>query len=112
MEIDVTYSRYERSWLGLLAIFGVVGINGAFAYGLLHPDILRAALTNPIAAAFIIEAMVLVGVFAYLFRKWGVSRLQWAWFVFLSLAGSMAFALPIVLLFPRRGRRAGTKDAT
>jgi hypothetical protein len=74
---------------------------------LLHPDTLQAALTNPVAAAFIIEALVLVGVFAYLFRKWGVTRLQWGWFVFLSLLGSMAFAIPAVLLFPCRGRQAG-----
>ena len=107
MEVDVTYSRYERFWLWLLGLFGLVGINGAFAYGLLHPDALQAALANPVAAAFIIEALVLTGAFAYLFRKWGVSRLKWGWFVFLSLLGSMAFAVPIVLLFPRRGRRAG-----
>ncbi len=78
-------------------------VNGAFAYGLLfQPDALTAALTNPLATAFIVEALVLVGVFAYRFERWGVSQLGWGWFVFLSLLGSMAFAIPVVLLFPRR----------
>jgi hypothetical protein len=42
-----------------LAVFDVVVINAAFSYGLLHADTLQAALTNPVAAAFIIEALVL-----------------------------------------------------
>ncbi len=108
MGVEVAYSRQERFWLWALGIFGFVGINGAFAYGLLfQPDLLQAALTNPVAAAFIVEALVLVGVFAYLFGKWGVSRLGWAWFVIRALLGSMAFAIPVVLLFPSRGRDAG-----
>ena len=37
-------------------------------------------------------------------RRWDVSRLFWQWFVFLSLLGSMAFALAIVLLFPARAK--------
>ncbi len=69
---------------------------------------MTAAWTNPLAAAFMVEAMVLVGVFAYLFQRWGVSRLGWGWFVFLSLLGSMAFAIPVVLLFPRRDRSAAS----
>lgn len=77
-EIEVQYSRRERFWLWALAIFGFAGVNGAFFYGILFdPNALRAALTNPIAAAFIVEALILVGVFAYLFRKWGVSRITW-----------------------------------
>ena len=44
-------------------------------------------MTNPIAAAFIVEAMLLVGVFAYLLFKWRVTRLPWWWFVLFSLFG-------------------------
>ncbi|MDX1406319.1 MAG: hypothetical protein R3192_17400 [Woeseiaceae bacterium] len=104
MQFAGSYSRSERFWLWTLGIFGFIGINGAFLFGALYrPGALEAALTNPIAAAFIVEAVVLVGVFAYLFHKWGVSQLGWGWFVLLSYLGSMAFAIPIVLLF--RGRR-------
>ena len=92
----------ERFWLAALGAFGFIAVIGAFAYGLLfQPDALTV-LTNPLAAAFIVEALVLVGVFAYLFERWGVSRLGWGWFVFLLLLGSMAFAIPVVLLFPSR----------
>ena len=105
MTHDIEYTPQERFWLLALALFGLVGANGAFVYGLLsQPEALADALANPIAAAFIVEALALVGVLAYLLRKWGVSRLSWGWFVFLSLLGSMAFALPIALLWP--GRRA------
>lgn len=38
-------------------------------------------------------------VLAYLFRRWGVSRIPWPWFVLLSLVGSLLFALPAVLLW-------------
>jgi hypothetical protein len=110
----VEYTAAERFWLAVLGVFGFVAVNGAFVYGLLvQPDAMTAALTNPLAAAFIAEALVLVGVFAYLFERWGVSRLGWGWFVFLSLLGSMAFAIPIVLLFPRSdaGRAAKAPDA-
>ena len=110
MRHPIEYTRAERSWLMALGAFGFLAVNGAFAYGLLfQPDALKAALTNPVAAAFIVEALVLVGVFAYLFERWGVSRLGWGWFVFLSLLGNMAFAIPVVLLFPRRdpGTRPG-----
>ena len=103
-KLEVEYSRHERFWLWALGVFGFVGVNGAFFYGLLFdPNALQAALTNPIAAAFIVEALILTGVLAYLFRKWGVSRIAWGWFVCLSLLGSMAFAIPIALLFRRHG---------
>ena len=104
MRHPIEYSAGERFWMAALGVFGFLAVNGAFVYGLLfQPDALSTALANPLAAAFIAEALVLVGVFAYLFKRWGVSQLGWGWFVFLSLLGSMAFAIPIVLLFPRRG---------
>ena len=53
-----------------------------------------------------LEAMLLVGVFAYLLSKWRVARLPWWWFVLFSLFGSMVIALPIVLIWPRRRRES------
>ena len=103
MRHPIEYTPGERFSLFMLGAFGFLVVNGAFIYGMLYqPDALWAAMTNPIAAAFVAEALVLVGVFAYFFEKWGVSRLGWKWFVALSLIGSMAFAIPIVLLYPRR----------
>lgn len=66
-------------------------------------------MTNPISAAFVAEAVLLMVVFADLLTKWGVSRPSWVWFVLRSLFGSMAFALPVALL---RGRdRASGEDS-
>jgi hypothetical protein len=103
---EVSYTRRERFWLWTLALIGVVGLNGAFVYGLVaRPDALGSAITNPVAAAFILEAVVLMGVLAYLLGKWGVSQVHWGWFVVFSLLGGMAFALPVALLW---GRPAGS----
>ncbi len=105
MAHETEYSHRERFWLWCLSVFGFSAVNVAFMYGVLfQPDAMTSALTNPIALAFIVEALVLMGVFAYLLTKWGVIKLHWGWFVFLSLLGSMAFALPIVLLWSRRVR--------
>jgi hypothetical protein len=92
------YSFAERCGLWGLAVVGLLVVNGAFFYGVFHPEILRSALENPIALAFIIEALLLVVALAYLLTKWGVISLGWSWFVLLSLLGSLAFALPVAVL--------------
>ncbi len=93
------YSTQERFWLWTLAVVGLVGLNTVFIYGLVaRPELLTLAMSNPVSLAFIIESLLLMCVFAYLLTKWRVSRLHWGWFVALSLIGSMAFALPVVLL--------------
>lgn len=100
--MEIHYGRLETSLLWTLALVGFALVNGTFIYGLLRPEVLREALANPVALAFMCEALLLVGVLAFLLAKWGVSRLSWGWFVILSLLGSMAFALPVVLLWPKR----------
>lgn len=106
------YSERERFWLWCFSVFGFSVVNAAFMYGLLfQSDAMANALTNPIALAFIVEALVLMGVLAYLLSKWRVARLHWGWFVGLSLLGSMAFALPIVLLWSRRAQAAAQARA-
>jgi len=103
MPQPLSYTRAERIGLTILGAVGVVGINGAFVYALwAQPDALTAALANPVAAAFMVEALVLVGLLAYLLPRWGVSRLGWGWFVILSLLGSLAFAIPVALLHGAR----------
>ena len=98
------YSRAERFWLMLLGAVGLLGINGVFLWSLYaRPGTVEAVLSNPLALAFVIEAMLLVVTLAWLFRKWGMTRLGWGWFVVLSLVGSLAFAIPVALLLPRRG---------
>lgn len=103
MHLPNEYTPTERFWLSLLGGFCFLILNGAFFYGMLfQPDSLMASLKNPLSAAFIAEAILLVGLFAYLFARWQISRLKWGWFVVLSLLGGLAFAVPVALLLPRR----------
>jgi hypothetical protein len=100
------YTARERMALGALAVLGLVGVNGAFAYGaFVAPGDLAAALANPVSAAFVVEALVLVGLLGWMLSRRGLSRLHWAWFVALSLVGSIAFSLPVALLWRGGGRR-------
>ena len=105
----ISYSRRETFWLWALAAFGVAALNGVFVYTLLvQPEALAEALSNPLAAAFIVESLVLVGVLAYLLPKWQVSQMHWGWFVTLSLLGSIAFALPVALILSERRTHKGS----
>lgn len=95
-----TYSAQERFWLWAIAIVTGVGLNGVFLYATgADPRALQAALANPISAAFIIEALLLMVVLAWLLPKWGVSRVSARAFIVLCLAGGVAFALPVALLW-------------
>jgi hypothetical protein len=94
------FNRHERLGLGIVGVIGLVGLNGVFMYSLLfHRDDLVAALRNPVALAFIVEAFVVMGLVAWLLGRWRRNRLGWGWFVLLSLIGGLAFGIPAVLLF-------------
>ena len=56
-----SYSHTERYALWCVALFGLLGVNGAFLYGSFHPKMMRSALQNPISIAFMIEVPVLTG---------------------------------------------------
>jgi len=110
MTPSVEYSPAERRWLWLTAAFGFFGVNAVFLYGLVRPEMMQSALGNPVCLAFMAEAFLLLALLAYLLPKWGVGRLPWAWFVGLALLGSLAFALPVMLLWQGRARRAGARE--
>ena len=100
---DINYSNRERIFLWSICVFGFFVINISFIYGILFQfDTMIDALKNPISLAFMVETLLLLVVLAYLLTKWSVLKLHWGWFVFLSLFGSMAFALPVVLLWSRK----------
>ena len=103
MPIEIDYSPRERFWLIALATFGFLAVNGTFFYGLVaKPGALADAFSNPISIAFLTEALLILVALAYLLGRWGVARRSWRWFLFLALLGSMAFALPMVLLWEKR----------
>ena len=99
MATQISYSATEKIILWAIAIFGVAAVNGAFFYGIIvQPDSLRAALANPIALAFMVEATLLLLLLAYLLKKWGVGRFGPVAFIVIALIGTMAFALPFSIL--------------
>jgi len=76
MASEIEYSRGEKIALIALGVVGGVVLNTAFIYyAVFHWDLLVQAMTNPVSAAFMVESFMLMGFFAYLLRKWGVSRL-------------------------------------
>ena len=94
------YSAGERAFFIALAIVCGAGLNGIFLWAsMVHPDFMSAAMQNPVSLAFMLEALIMTGVLAYLLHRWRVSRIHWALFVVLSLAGGVGFALPVVLLW-------------
>jgi hypothetical protein len=103
MADTTTYTARERTVLATVAVLGCLGLNGIFLYGtFFQPSMIEAAMSNPLAMAFIVEALVLTGLLAYLLAKWNVTALPWGWFVLLALAGSLAFAVPVAALWRRR----------
>jgi hypothetical protein len=92
----------ERAGLWAVAALGFLGLNGVFGFAVLfRPQMLTAAMTNPLAVVFVVEALALTGVLAYLLQRWQVTRLHWTWFVALALAGSLAFAVPLAALWKK-----------
>jgi hypothetical protein len=105
MSTVVAYGSRERAGLVIIALGGLIGLNGVFVYSLIvRPEVLVAAMSNPVSLAFIVEALVMTGVLAYLLHKWGVSRLSWVAFVALALVGGLAFAVPIAALWKGNAR--------
>ena len=99
----MNYSLKEQRFLWAICLIGFAILNTVFIYYLVFSaETITAAFKNPVAAVFIVESFLLMGVLAYLLNKWQLSRLHWAWFIVLSLVGGMAFALPIVLLWPKK----------
>jgi hypothetical protein len=99
MDSETRLSRGERLALVALAIVGGAGLNGVFLYVVFaRPDLLERALGDPIAWALMIEALLVTGLLAWTFVRLRGSRLAWGWFVVLSLAGGLAFGIPVALL--------------
>ena len=100
------FTPRERAGLAAVAVGGLLILNGIFCYcALFRPELVTAAMTNPVSLAFIVEALVMTGVLAYLLHRWSVTRLAWGWFVALALIGGLAFAVPVAALWGRGERR-------
>ena len=98
----------SRSALWATLILGVGVLNTVYvAYAVARPDVVAAAMANPVALVFMAEAVVLMGLGAWLIGRAGLRRPGPVAFVVLSLVGTLAFAVPaFALLHLRRSRAA------
>jgi hypothetical protein len=104
----------QRALLTLVALFGLLGPNGVFVYYVLFRwNDLLAGMRNPVALAFLIEAMVVMVLLAALIALRPVGRWGWKTFLALSLIGGLAFSIPTFILMnaPRRRDERDTQPA-
>ncbi len=108
----MTLSSTQRAWLGLVALFGLLGPNGVFIYYALFrwPELI-AALRHPVTLAFVVEAFLVTGLLAVFFSSRPSGRWGWKTFVGLSLVGGLGFGIPAFVLMsspdprsPRSGK--------
>ena len=108
MKRELSPLHRTQEWILLvLAIIGLLGPNGLFIWATVaRPELLSAAMGNPVAQVFMVEAFVLMFLFAYLIARQGLRSPGWLTFILMSLAGSMMFSVPACLyLWSRQLRR-------
>ena len=92
-------------WLLVAALFGLVVPNGLFVMWLLTEfDGIGAILSNRLALAFMLEAMLLLVLLAVYFARHPLGPIRWPWFVVLSLLGGLGFGLPLYYWLNTRRR--------
>ena len=102
----MSFTPTHEKFLIALAIFGLVVPNGLFLYFFLFaPAVLSAALANPVALLFMLEALLLMILFAWVIHHRGHRSPGWFVFIVMSLAGSMVFSVPAFLYLTSRKRR-------
>ncbi len=102
----LSFTKREARFLGGLALFGALIPNGIFCYYFFTaPEVTKDALSNPISLVFIIEAFILMALFAWLLRKTVRNGVGATRFVVMSLLGSMVFSIPATLYLMFRKER-------
>lgn len=61
-------------------------------------------MQNPLAAAFMLDAFLALGLLAYFFSVRPIGPVKWYWFVLLSLLGGLAFSIPLYWWLNERKR--------
>ncbi|MEM1247153.1 MAG: hypothetical protein AAGA81_24330 [Acidobacteriota bacterium] len=97
-------SNRHRTLLLVFAALALAGPNALYLYAVLTiPSVSTEAMNNPVALAFMTEAMMLLGLFlTYVFRRTR-SWTKVAIYFVLSFAGSLAFSFPAFLYWESRG---------
>lgn len=84
----------SRGLLLAAAIFGLLVPNNLFLYAWLHAPAGGGVMQNPVAAAFMLDAFLSLGLLACFFSVRPIGPVKWYWFVLLSLVGGLAFGIP------------------
>lgn len=100
-----TWSPVTRASLLIFALVALIGPNGMFLYyAFSEPSLMQEANANPIALAFMIEAMMLLVLFlAYVWSK-SRSVARVVWYLMLTFIGSLAFSFAVYLYVHSKSR--------
>ncbi|MEM6645333.1 MAG: hypothetical protein AAF730_03690 [Bacteroidota bacterium] len=97
--------RAQRPALWILGALGFLVLNPVFLYFYItDPALWDAAMANPISMVFIVEAFVLLGFGAWFIGRSKLTKPGWMAFVLLAMVGTLAFALPVFILWHLRKR--------
>ena len=78
-----------------IALFGLIVPNGLFLYWLVYEyDGVMTVAQNKLALAFMLDALLVMGLLAYYFAGNPVGRFKWYWFIALSIIGGLGFSIP------------------
>jgi len=103
--------RAQRPALWILGALGFLVLNPVFLYFYItDPALWDAAMANPISLVFITEAFVLLGFSAWFIARSKLGKPGWIAFVLLAIAGTLAFALPVFILWHLRKQEAATAE--
>ncbi len=98
----IVRNQGERVLLIAIALLGGVGLNGVFLLVVVREESRRLALSDPMAWALMIEALVVTGLLAWGFARRAIGRIGPVRFWVLSLLGGLAFSVPIAFLSEAR----------
>lgn len=95
---SLSLSSTQRKVLLTVALLALVGPNGLYLYyAFTHPELNRDALSNPVSLAFMVEAMMLLGLFLWYVYLNTRSWLRVIGYLALAFLGSLAFSFPLFL---------------
>ena len=96
-------SRANRILLLVVAVTAALGPNALYLYSVITaPELNNEAMANPVALAFMIEAMMLLALFLYYVYKRTRSWAQVGLYLVFAFMGSLAFSFPLFLYLNSR----------
>lgn len=109
--MDLTKLQPLRHWFLGTAILGFLVINVPFLYiTVFDQQTYSEAMANGIAQIFMGEAFLLMFFFAFVIAWIGWKKPGWAFFIAMSILGSLAFSVPLYLYLMARSSKSCDSD--